>query len=164
VLYAVTNRNVYSKIGTLFGGFVDVIRISITSVLLFAIAGYANQDMIVELPGGATMDLAYIEPGTFMMGSLSSEWKHQASERPQHEVTISVASLTSILRQISTTGKPLSACRKAKAICSSVKRFPFMVGRLPNLKIARFYSQSNWYSFRGRDHSERDLIIGPVRV
>jgi formylglycine-generating enzyme required for sulfatase activity len=89
VLYAVTNRNVYSQIGTLFGGFVDVIRISITSVLLFAIAGYANQDMIVELPGGATMDLVYIEPGTFMMGSLSSEWKHQANEGPQHEVTIS---------------------------------------------------------------------------
>jgi len=31
------------------------------------------------------------------------------------------------------------------------ERFPFMTGLLPDLKIARFYSQSNWYSFRGRD-------------
>ena len=45
-----------------------------------------------------------------------------------------------------------SKCRKAKATCSSGKRFPFMVGLLPDLKIARFYSQANWYSFRGRDH------------
>ena len=58
MLYAVTNRNVYSQIGALLRGFIDVIRISITSVLLFAIAGYANQDITVELPGGATMDLA----------------------------------------------------------------------------------------------------------
>jgi len=89
LLYAVTNRKVYSQIGALFGGFVDVIRISITSVLLFAIAGYANQDITVELPGGATMDLEWVEPGAFMMGSLSSEWKHQANEGPQHEVSIS---------------------------------------------------------------------------
>ena len=34
------------------------------------------------------MDLAWIEPGTFMMGSLSSEWKHQANEGPQQEVSI----------------------------------------------------------------------------
>jgi formylglycine-generating enzyme required for sulfatase activity len=89
VLYAVTNRNVYSQIGTLFGGFVDVIRISITSVLLFAIAGYANQDITVELPGGATMDLVYIEPGTFIMGSPTSDSNRQANEGPQHEVSIS---------------------------------------------------------------------------
>ena len=35
------------------------------------------------LPGGATMEMVWIEPGTFIMGSPF------ANERPQHEVTIS---------------------------------------------------------------------------
>ncbi len=41
---------------------------------------------------------------------------------------------------------------KVKAICSSVMRFPFMIGLLPDLKIAPIRSQSNWYSFQGGDH------------
>ena len=58
-------------------------------MFLFASPGFANQDITVELPGGATMDFVWIEPGTFLMGSPSSEWKRQANEGPQHEVTIS---------------------------------------------------------------------------
>jgi formylglycine-generating enzyme required for sulfatase activity len=41
-----------------------------------------------QLPGGATMDFVWIEPGTFTMGSPASEEGRNADE-PQHEVTIS---------------------------------------------------------------------------
>ena len=40
----------------------------------------------VDLPGGATMEFVWIEPGTFMMGSPASE--EDRNEGPQHEVTI----------------------------------------------------------------------------
>jgi len=42
----------------------------------------------VSLPGGAIMEIVWIEPGTFMMGSPSDEPGRQAVEGPQHEVTI----------------------------------------------------------------------------
>jgi formylglycine-generating enzyme required for sulfatase activity len=46
-------------------------------------------EMTVDLPGGATMDFVWIEPGTFLMGSASSEPGHESDESPQHIVTIS---------------------------------------------------------------------------
>ncbi|MFH1571167.1 MAG: formylglycine-generating enzyme family protein, partial [Gemmatimonadota bacterium] len=42
----------------------------------------------VALPGGATMDFVWVEPGTFMMGSPASEPGRFDDEGPQHEVTI----------------------------------------------------------------------------
>ncbi len=43
----------------------------------------------VSLPGGASMEMVRIEPGTFMMGSPSSESGRYRDEGPVHEVTIS---------------------------------------------------------------------------
>jgi len=42
----------------------------------------------VELPGRATMEFVRIEPGTFTMGSPSSESGRIGDEDPQHQVTI----------------------------------------------------------------------------
>ena len=52
-------------------------------------AADANEEITVDLPGGATMEFVWIEPGTFIMGSPSSESRRQLDEGPQHEVTIS---------------------------------------------------------------------------
>jgi formylglycine-generating enzyme required for sulfatase activity len=61
----------------------------ITLVLTWVSAGYANEEITVELPGGATLEMVWIEPGTFMMGSPSSEVGRFDAEGPQHKVTIS---------------------------------------------------------------------------
>jgi len=45
--------------------------------------------LIADLPGGATMEFVWIEPGTFTMGSPLSEPGRYSDEGPQHEVTIS---------------------------------------------------------------------------
>ena len=55
----------------------------------WASAGYANEEITVDLPGGATMEMVWIESGTFTMGSPSSETDRDSDEGPQHEVTIS---------------------------------------------------------------------------
>ena len=49
----------------------------------------AGEEIAVELPGGATMEFVWIEPGTFLMGSPfeAPEYRY-ASERPQHPVAI----------------------------------------------------------------------------
>lgn len=41
-----------------------------------------------DLPGGATMDFVWIEPGTFVMGSPESDDCARENEKPQHRVTI----------------------------------------------------------------------------
>jgi formylglycine-generating enzyme len=46
-------------------------------------------EMTVELPGGATIEFVWIDPGSFRMGSSSSEAGHEEQESPIHEVTIS---------------------------------------------------------------------------
>jgi formylglycine-generating enzyme required for sulfatase activity len=43
---------------------------------------------VFDLPGGATMDMVWIEPGMFKMGSPSSESGRGTDESPQHYVTI----------------------------------------------------------------------------
>jgi formylglycine-generating enzyme required for sulfatase activity len=48
-----------------------------------------GQDLIVELPGSATMEFVWIEPGTFLMGSPETEVGRSEDQTPQHEVTIS---------------------------------------------------------------------------
>ena len=61
----------------------------IALLLTWVSAGNANDETTVELPGGATMDFVWIEPGTFMMGSPESEpWRYDG-EGPRHPVTIS---------------------------------------------------------------------------
>jgi formylglycine-generating enzyme required for sulfatase activity len=61
--------------------------LTIILVLTWASAGYANEEITVDLPGGATMEMVWIEPGTFTMGA--SDWELGHSDGPQHEVTIS---------------------------------------------------------------------------
>ena len=53
-----------------------------------ATALYGNPEMTVELPGGASMDFVWIEPGTFTMGSDPSDRRAITAETPAHEVTI----------------------------------------------------------------------------
>ncbi len=64
-------------------------RYSLTLILLLHGGVYANSEMTFALPNGATMDFVWIEPGTFTMGSPSSEPFRRDDEGPQHEVTIS---------------------------------------------------------------------------
>lgn len=47
------------------------------------------EEITADLPGGATMEFALIESGTFTMGSPSSESGRESGEGPQHQVTIS---------------------------------------------------------------------------
>jgi formylglycine-generating enzyme required for sulfatase activity len=46
-----------------------------------------TQDITITLPGGVTMELVYIEPGTFMMGSPTGEWGWGPNE-DLHQVTL----------------------------------------------------------------------------
>ena len=65
-------------------------RILIAALLLAWVSvGNANEEITVELAGGATMEFVWIEPGTFTMGSPESEEGREENEGPQHEVTIS---------------------------------------------------------------------------
>jgi formylglycine-generating enzyme required for sulfatase activity len=50
-------------------------------------AAWAEVDIVVDLPGGSTMALAWIEPGSFVEGS--SDADRLAGERPEHMVTLS---------------------------------------------------------------------------
>ena len=47
------------------------INMLLTMVLALGVCfgvGYANEEITVELPGGTTMEMVWIEPGTFLMG------------------------------------------------------------------------------------------------
>jgi len=48
----------------------------------------AAGEIVVNLPGGATMTMVWIEPRTFTMGSPDTEPDRDSSEGPQHEVVI----------------------------------------------------------------------------
>ena len=48
----------------------------------------ANPEITVDLPGGATMDFVWIEPGTLLMGAPDSDRYAAPAQKPQHEVTI----------------------------------------------------------------------------
>lgn len=57
-------------------------------LLLWVGSGYANPEITVKLPGGAKIEMVWIEPGTFMMGSPETEPGRLPFEGPQHPVTI----------------------------------------------------------------------------
>ena len=48
----------------------------------------ASRDTTVVLPGGAQMEMIYIPPGAFLMGSPASEARAYDWEKPQHQVNI----------------------------------------------------------------------------
>jgi formylglycine-generating enzyme required for sulfatase activity len=52
-------------------------------IALFSGLGYANDEITVDLPNGTGMEMVWIEPGSFAMGSPGSE------AGSQHQVTIS---------------------------------------------------------------------------
>jgi formylglycine-generating enzyme required for sulfatase activity len=58
-------------------------------LLLWAGAGDANSQISVDLPGGTTLTMVWVPPGTFVMGAPESEPGRDLWEGPQHEVTIS---------------------------------------------------------------------------
>ena len=50
--------------------------------------GAPEEDVTVTLPGGAKLEMVWIQPGRFLMGSPDSESGRDDDEGPQHEVTI----------------------------------------------------------------------------
>lgn len=50
--------------------------------------GMPEEKITVTLPGGATLEMVWIQPGRFLMGSPASESGRRDDEGPQHEVTI----------------------------------------------------------------------------
>ena len=48
----------------------------------------SGRTLTADLPGGATMEFVWIEPGSFAMGSPSSESGRRDNEGPQHQVTL----------------------------------------------------------------------------
>ena len=52
-------------------------------------ARMTGDEQVFTLPGGASVEMVYIEPGTFDMGSPSSEERRENDEGPVHEVKIS---------------------------------------------------------------------------
>jgi formylglycine-generating enzyme required for sulfatase activity len=59
-----------------------------TVVFTVTAADAPRPTLTADLPGGATMEFVWIEPGTFTMGSPSSEPGRDEREGPQHLVTI----------------------------------------------------------------------------
>jgi len=73
------------------------VRSVLFSLLLIALAGCEGhkvalpddyRETTVNLPGGATMEMVWIEPGTFTMGAPDTEEGRWEDEGPQHEVEI----------------------------------------------------------------------------
>ena len=61
------------------------------SLLLVFLAGsgYASEEITVQLPGGAAMEMVGVQPGTFVMGSPETEaGRYTGEEEAQHEVSI----------------------------------------------------------------------------
>lgn len=52
------------------------------------IADDREREIVVNLPGGGTMTMVWIDPGAFVMGSPDREPGRASDEGPQHEVTI----------------------------------------------------------------------------
>ena len=50
--------------------------------------GAPEKEITVTLPGGANLEMVWIQPGRFLMGSPASESGRRDDEGPQHEVTI----------------------------------------------------------------------------
>jgi formylglycine-generating enzyme required for sulfatase activity len=64
---------------------------SVLALAVLAVAslgGCGNKEKTVKLPGGAEMELVWIEPGTFTMGSPESESGRFKDEGPQHQVRL----------------------------------------------------------------------------
>ena len=66
-------------------------RVDFSDFLLFAQRfgeGMPEEDITVTLPGGAKLEMVWIQPGRFLMGSAVSEPGRRDDEGPQQKVTI----------------------------------------------------------------------------
>ncbi|MBD3183285.1 SUMF1/EgtB/PvdO family nonheme iron enzyme [Candidatus Poribacteria bacterium] len=62
--------------------------IFLAASIIASAGGSEIKEMAVELSGGASMDMIWIEPGSFIMGSPEDEPGREQNESPQHKVTI----------------------------------------------------------------------------
>ena len=67
----------------------DVVAGETASVSVVLRASLLEGGTTVDLPGGASMEFVWVEPGTFTMGSPEAEEGRRYNEGPQHQVTIS---------------------------------------------------------------------------
>ena len=60
-------------------------------------------ELVVDLPGGATMAMVWIPPGTFLMGTPAADDRALDEELPQHRVTLRRATrqTRALYRQVS---------------------------------------------------------------
>jgi|APSaa5957512622_1039677.scaffolds.fasta_scaffold06482_3 formylglycine-generating enzyme required for sulfatase activity len=63
--------------------------LAIAMLVTWTDIAFSAEEITVELPGGAVMELVKIEPGTFKLGSRPPEEGRLADEAPQHDVTLS---------------------------------------------------------------------------
>ena len=61
------------------------ILLTLVMVGLIVSGARANPEKTATLPGGATMEMVWVPPGTFMMGSPDSDDTALDWEKPQHE-------------------------------------------------------------------------------
>lgn len=61
---------------------------SVALALMWIGCANNNSEISVDLPGGATMEFVWIEPGTFLMGSPSYEADRSEGDEPRHQVSI----------------------------------------------------------------------------
>jgi len=89
--FSATSAGTYTFILVVNDGQVDSApdEVVVTVTKPLGLPGEIGETITVELPGGATMEMVWIEPGTFMMGSPMSEEGRNSDEGPQHQVTIS---------------------------------------------------------------------------
>lgn len=73
--------------------FLIMFYIFLAASILFCVSGSADaepaKEMSVKLPGGSTMKMVWVNPGTFIMGSPYDEESREENESQQHEVNIS---------------------------------------------------------------------------
>lgn len=68
-------------------GKMNTFMVAAFTIAASAAVAAVNATKTLTLPGGATMELIYVSPGTFMMGSPSSE-AGRFDDETQHQVTL----------------------------------------------------------------------------
>ena len=59
-----------------------------SSVTFSVVAENGSKDFTIPISGNVNLDMIWIEPGTFMMGSPDSEIGYRREYEPQHQVTL----------------------------------------------------------------------------
>ena len=88
-------------------GKMNTFMVAAFTIAASAAVAAVNATKTLTLPGGATMELIYVSPGTFMMGSPSSE-AGRFDDEMQHQVTLTKGSA----RRGAGTPRPPRATRR----------------------------------------------------